>query len=216
VTDTLTAAEFRRRRGPGRGHRRRLLPAPIVAQPGELLSAVGLDLSLSRPAACRFDESGALETAAWTWPPGERRRAPRTAEERGQRLRYLAECIATFCAAAPPTAIVVEDFAWAKRGDHANLGRLRGAVELELGRRGNLPAFIEVHANTARKVVLGKAPRREPNEPQRVIKERVAKLLRLQGREFNDADVADAFVLAAWWLEEQRVARRLQPAPGAD
>jgi Holliday junction resolvasome RuvABC endonuclease subunit len=184
---------------------------------------VGLDLSLARPGACWISTAdlgppldGAfgiefkerVKTASWTWPPGERQRAPHGLAERTQRLVYLVTALGEFCEQATPGAIWAEDIAYKMRGRNVDLGRLRGALELELARRKLLP-LQEVAAPKARKAVLGFCPRREKGEPGDAVKAKIAKRLRLMGYVFPTHDEADAAVIALWALGEMRLARRV-------
>jgi Holliday junction resolvasome RuvABC endonuclease subunit len=187
------------------------------------LSVVGLDLSLARPGACWISTANPgpalndafgiefkerVKTASWTWPPGERQRAPQDLTERTRRLVYLVTALGDFCEQAAPDAICAEGIAYKMPGRNVDLGRLRGALELEMARR-KLPPPQEVAAPKARKAVLGFCPRRKDGEPENAVKAKIAERLRLMGYTFPTHDEADAFVIAAWALGEIRLARRV-------
>lgn len=180
----------------------------------------GLDVSLTSLGMCRLDPiEGAplgvrLSHRALQWPPGERPRAPRGDAEYQAREDWLLREVRAFCAGAE--LVVIEDYAFSKRvGAHALAG-FTEEVKRTLRRAGL--RFVTVASNRARKQVLGSSPTRRKEEEQGVIKEKVAELLKLQGMTFPTSDEADAYVLAKWGMEQERLRAHLGPGapfPGA-
>lgn len=174
---------------------------------------LGLDLSLTRPAACylpsgwRPGDWGAIVAASWPSKPAKPHAADGPLEReraRWARVSTIAHQVGEFVhahAVAGTDAIAVEDYPYGMQGTAVTgLAELRGAVCTVL--RSISPQYVPLPLNisTCRKLLLGKLPSRrkgEPPLPKGAAKVAVQQALYGAGA-FNLAndDECDAFAVA--------------------
>jgi len=148
---------------------------------------LGLDLSLTGTGLCVLDAEGAVVAMARVGSDLTRGVHER---ERIERLIVIAEAVLRVARAAQAEgslAVGVEDYAFSRRnGALVDLGELGGVVKTQLWLAlGVEPVRIPV--STARKSVLGRG-----NLP----KVAVIPALAQRGYEFEDHNIADAYVIA--------------------
>lgn len=167
--------------------------------------AIGLDLSLTAPAAClipprwRLGYWWSLDVVAWD-PPGDML----DEQARIRRVEWIVDRVDEFVAkaalrvvvghAAPP-AIFIEGYAFSRSSSSVTkLAELGGAVRVDLRRRGFVARSVT--ASAARKLLLGRLPKRE-------AKNATHGALRAAGvPPAWSGDVLDAFVVANFGLTE--------------
>lgn len=126
-------------------------------------------------------------------------RADASIDEQTERLRHLTERVAAFVRRHGVTHPWIE--AYPASGGRAvpnlhRLAELGGAVRVELLRMGLVARFAPLAS--ARKLVLGKLPRRE-------MKAAVFEALYSYGARFGTHDEADAFVTANYGMHELEI-----------
>lgn len=186
--------------------RRRLERAPGPA-------VVGLDLSLTRPAACRIP--GDWEVGDWSrvvvasWEPAVPRGDGIDFERaRIERLVEIADRVRAFVemgARSPGDrevvveprvdAVGIESYAYSSSSSSVTkLAELGGVVRVSLFSYGIVP--VPVVAASARKLLLGKLPRADQKAWVQ------AALKRARAPFWEDDDQADAFCVANWLRAE--------------
>lgn len=176
---------------------------------------VGLDLSLSRPAACFIPHGwtpGAwskLTVRSWGRPKEkhEKEDAHNAAGRRADRIVEIVNAVAPFiceCArvgkpqGGTRTAIYVEDYPYGLRTQgQYDLAELRGALNAAIHVHGLVA--LPLNISTCRKLLLGKLPSRkkgEPPLPKGAAKVAVQLALQSMGARFDNDDECDAFAVA--------------------
>ena len=132
--------------------RRVVAPRPVI----------GLDLSLTAPAACRIPvgweigDWSALEVAAWQ-PPAPA--GPDDLDGLYRRLSWITSAVSEFCARRTRPVVAIESYAFAARSSSVTkLAELGGCVRVILWQSGIVARPIT--ASSARKLLLGKLPRK--------------------------------------------------------
>jgi hypothetical protein len=156
---------------------------------------LGLDLSLSAAGMVALPSTwdGDWSRVARHWV-GES--VPKDAPEsrRIGRLHRISSEILAFASRHGCTTAAVEGYAFGAKFERERLGEITGAVKLALATRGGLVIEDVVQPMTARKLMLGKNP---PRDPKAVV--RAFLLDRGMPREWTEDEV-DAFVVANWKL----------------
>jgi hypothetical protein len=161
-----------------------------------VISVIGIDLSLRRTAAVHLP-------ADWipgTWDgvqsmvseqEGVEGRDP---EAHAYRLHAIAERLATFIGVCKVKHVYCEDHAYGLAGrGGVTLAELAGAVKGRLFARGVV--VIPVNMMTARKLLLGKLPRKGAATA-------VQDALKQMGSPFEGSDEGDAWTVANWGRTE--------------
>lgn len=160
-------------------------------------SIVGLDLSLSHPAAFALAsdyrnvyEPALVEREEWDLGPLEEQ----SPEAKINRIEFIAARVLEFCAHVQATNIYVENYAFSMGHSTSatKLAELGGAVRYAVRtQRGQI--ITPVGASAARKVFLGDVPKKGAKEWTRArVQEACANLV---GADASD-DLCDAFVVA--------------------
>lgn len=123
-----------------------------------------------------------------------------TEAEHAARMDRLAREVVRIARDVGATAVALERLAYSK--NNANASRVveaTGAVKLELWRELHLPIRL-VACNSARKLLLGRNPRRADGlgDPKKLVVRRVREL----GAPLATEDECDAFVCANWLVAE--------------
>lgn len=162
---------------------------------------VGLDLSLTSPAAVfiPYDwEPGSWRSISWWTRSFESPGFEDPAE--GYRWNYrrileITDEIVRFCHHWWPGMVAVEDYAYSQHSSSVTkLAELGGHVRVSILESLNLTP-LPVPASAARKVLLGRVPRKG-------AKEAVQRALARHGAGFPNGDVCDAFSCANFALTE--------------
>ena len=156
---------------------------------------VGLDLSLSRPAACCIDsdwEIGNWKTVSYvSW-----KTAPVSSlADRHERLCWIRDRVLEFCFdERDATHIWIEGYAFAAQSSSVTkLAELGGVVRVALHEHG-IDA-VPVPSTSCRKLLLGKVPRKG-------AKVAVQRALYDAGAPFDDDDQCDAMAVVNFGLSE--------------
>ncbi len=170
----------------------------VEAQPTR--DVVGLDLSLTRSAACFIPADwepflhgevnwGALRTMT----VGHPLKKDASPEEKADRLMRIAGSISEWI--SETSVVAIEDYAYGLSGNSGMmLGELGGAVKYALWCDLKIGVQV-VNQSTARKFLLGKLP---PRDRAMVV---VAQLEEW-GCPFETVDAKDAFVIASYYRTE--------------
>jgi hypothetical protein len=166
----------------------------VRAQGAGNASLIGLDLSATAAAACAVPLGwGGDFRRVHTVVVGERLRRDATDAERARRCESIARRLVAFARAHSVFEAWTESYAYAQRTSAHTLAEVGGCVRLELLRAG--VAIRTANIGTARKLLLGKLPRRE-------AKRAVHAALSAAGSPAWSLDEADAFVAANLGLSE--------------
>jgi Holliday junction resolvasome RuvABC endonuclease subunit len=156
---------------------------------------LGLDLSLTAAGmvAVPKDWGGNWERVA-RHHVGHALPKDATETRRIGRLHQISSEVLAFAARHKCTSAIIEQYAFAARQSHAHaLGEIGGSVKLALVTRAGL-LVDAVHSASARKLVLGKVPKKDVKAHTRVALTRMG-----MPTNWTD-DEADAFVVANWAL----------------
>lgn len=123
---------------------------------------VGLDLSLTAPAAClipsgwQIGDWADLEVAAWSPPAPEE---PDNLDALYRRLSWITSAVVEFCARRARPVVAVEQYAFSRSSSSVTkLAELGGCVRVALWQDGIVARPLV--AASARKLLLGKLPRK--------------------------------------------------------
>lgn len=162
---------------------------------------VGLDLSLTRAAACAVPVDWDLDWARVKWlTAGAALPKDATPDQAAERVAGIAEAIVAFASAihfsGATLYLVVEQYGFNMATRAHALAELGGVVKHEL-RKARLGVPHPVVASSARKVLLGKNP-----QGKGAAKAAVMHFLHLAGAECPNDDAGDAFAVANYKLCE--------------
>lgn len=167
-----------------------------------MIYSVGLDLSLRSTGvvavpitwADDFDRTGDLE---WfdvkSDSFGLSLKKDATEQEHMKRMRYIASLVKEFCCRYQPETIWIEAYAYGQRSSSSHrLAELGGIVKSEIC---DIADIEVVNASSARKVLLGKVPRKNQ-------KKAVQRAMISYDCPFETEDVFDAFVIANYGMNK--------------
>lgn len=161
-----------------------------------MIRVCGLDLSLSGCALCTIPAGwgGDWQTIRSTRLPGIKVANKAPERERIDRIQTLARGAVGFVRDTRATHVWFEQYAFGRNGANARLiAEVGGAIKLAL-RQLDVPVDAVV-ASSARKVVFGRCPQKDP-------KPFIQRQLEAWGCELPTHDERDAFVVASYGLSE--------------
>jgi Holliday junction resolvasome RuvABC endonuclease subunit len=157
-------------------------------------TVVGLDLSLTRPAACAIPhdwEIGKWRDLAWTSLETE---PVENEHDRIVRIIKIVGHVRDFALVNRASNCFVEQYAFSRRSSSVTkLAELGGHARVEFLTYGRM--LQTVVASQARKLLIGKLPPKN-------AKVMVQQALYAHGAPFPNDDVCDAFVVANWGRSE--------------